>query len=169
MAKKIEVEIDVTTNVEPSIAELKRLKKEIKDTAAGSAEFALLQQQINDTEDAIKAARTGASNFSEVLGQLPGPIGEIGNKVSGAVNTLKQFGALKLTDLKASFVEFGKDLGDAAKGLGKLTGITKAYTALNGFLAKSFQAVGVAEGAAATGARALSAALIATGIGALVV
>ena len=48
MAKKIEVEIDVTTNVEPSIAELKRLKKEIKDTAAGSAEFALLQQQIND-------------------------------------------------------------------------------------------------------------------------
>jgi hypothetical protein len=169
MAKKIEVEIDVTTNVEPSIAELKRLKKEIKDTAAGSAEFALLQQQINDTEDAIKAARTGASNFSEVLGQLPGPIGEIGNKVSGAVNTLKQFGSLKLTDLKASFVEFGKDLGDAAKGLGKLTGITKAYTALNGFLAKSFQAVGVAEGAAATGARALSAALIATGIGALVV
>lgn len=169
MAKKIEVEIDVTTNVEPSIAELKRLKKEIKDTAAGSAEFALLQQQINDTEDAIKAARTGASNFSEVLGQLPGPIGEIGNKVSGAVNTLKQFGSLKLTDLKASFVELGKDLGDAAKGLGKLTGITKAYTALNGFLAKSFQAVGVAEGAAATGARALSAALIATGIGALVV
>ena len=169
MAKKVEVEIDVTTNVEPSIAELKRLKKQIKEVAAGSAEFADLQQQINDTEDAIKAAKTGASNFSEVLGQLPGPIGEIGNKVSGAVNTLKQFGALKLTDLKASFVELGKDLGDAAKGLGKLTGITKAYTALNGFLAKSFQAVGVAEGAAATGARALSAALIATGIGALVV
>ena len=169
MAKKVEVEIDVTTNVEPSIAALKALKKQIKEVAAGSAEFADLQQQINDTEDAIKAAKTGASNFSEVLGQLPGPIGEIGNKVSGAVNTLKQFGALKLTDLKASFVELGKDLGDAAKGLGKLTGITKAYTALNGFLAKSFQAVGVAEGAAATGARALSAALIATGIGALVV
>ena len=169
MAKKVEVEIDVTTNVEPSIAALKALKKQIKEVAAGSAEFADLQQQINDTEDAIKAAKTGASNFTEVLGQLPGPIGEIGNKVSGAVNTLKQFGALKLTDLKASFVELGKDLGDAAKGLGKLTGITKAYTALNGFLAKSFQAVGVAEGAAATGARALSAALIATGIGALVV
>ena len=165
--KKIKIEVDL--DAEPSIAQLKKLKLALKETAAGSAEFAILQQQINDTEDAINAAKTGASNFTEVLGQLPGPIGEIGNKVSGAVNTLKQFGALKFSDLKTSFVELGKDLGDAAKGLGKLTGITKAYTALNGFLAKSFQAVGVAEGAAATGARALSAALIATGIGALVV
>ena len=167
--KQIKVKVDVETNVEPSIAALKALKKQIKETAAGSDDFQRLQQQINDTEDAIKSAKTGASNFTEVLGQLPGPIGEIGNKVSSAVNTLKQFGGLKLTDIKASFVELGKDLSDAAKGLGQLTGITKAYTTLNNFLAQSFIKVGVAEGAAAVGARALSAALIATGIGALVV
>ena len=167
--KTIKVKVDVETDVEPSIAALKALKKQLRDTAAGSEEFARLQQQINDTEDAIKSAKTGASNFTEVLGQLPGPIGDIGNKVSGAVNTLKQFGGLKMTDLKASFVELGKDLTDAAKGLGDLTGITKAYTVLNNFLAASFVKVGVAEGAAAIGARALSAALIATGIGALVV
>ena len=167
--KTIKVKVNVDVDAEPSIAQLKALKKQLRDTAAGSEDFAKLQQQINDTEDAIKSARTGASNFSEVLGQLPGPIGDIGNKVSGTVNTLKQFGALKITDLKASFVELGKDLTDAAKGLGQLTGITKAYTVLNGFLAKSFVAVGVAEQTAAVGARALSAALIATGIGALVV
>lgn len=167
--KQIKVKVDVETNVEPSIAALKELKKQLRETAAGSEEFARLQQQINDTEDAIKTAKTGASNFTEVLGQLPGPIGDIGNKVSGAVNTLKQFGGLKLTDLKASFVELGKDLADAASGLGELTGITKAYTVLNNFLAASFVKVGVAEGAAAAGARALSAALIATGIGALIV
>jgi hypothetical protein len=167
--KQIKVKVDVETNVEPSIAALKELKKQLKETAAGSAEFKILQQQINDTEDAIKAARTGASNFTEVLGQLPGPIGEIGNKVSGTVNTLKQFGALKFSDLKASFVELGKDLTDAAKGLGKLTGITKLYTTLNGALAASFVKVGVGEAAAAAGARAFSAALIATGIGALIV
>ena len=167
--KTIKVKVDVETDLEPSIAALKSLKKQIKETAAGSIEFQKLQQQINDTEDAIKSARTGASNFTEVLGQIPGPIGDIGNKVSGAVNSLKQFGGLKMTDLKTSFVELGKDLTDAAKGLGQLTGITKAYTVLNGFLAKSFVAVGVAEQTAAVGARALSAALIATGIGALVV
>jgi hypothetical protein len=167
--KTIKVKVDVETDVEPSIAALKQLKKQLKETAAGSEEFARLQQQINDTEDAIKSARTGAGNFTEVLGQLPGPIGDIGNKVSGAVNTLKQFGGLKMTDLKSSFVELGKDLGDAAKGIGKLTGLTKAYTVVNNFLSKSLIQVGVGEAAAAAGARALSAALIATGIGALIV
>jgi hypothetical protein len=167
--KTIKVKVDVETNVEPSIAALKSLKKQLKETAAGSEDFQRLQQQINDTEDAIKSAKTGASNFTEVLGQLPGPIGDIGNKVSGAVNTLKQFSGLKLTDIKASFVELGKDLVDVVKGFGQLTGITKAYTSLNNFLAASFVKVGLAEGAAAVGAKALSAALISTGIGALVV
>lgn len=167
--KTIKVKVDVEADVEPSIAQLKLLKKELKATAAGSEDFQRLQQQINDTEDAIKSARTGASNFTEVLGQLPGPIGDIGNKLSGTVNTLKQFGGLKMTDLKASFVELGKDIVDGIKGIGQLTGVTKAYTTVNNFLAASFVKVGIAEGVAATGAKALSAALISTGIGALVV
>ena len=82
---KAVIEIDT----EPSIAELKKLKKQLKDTAAGSDDFKVLQQKINDMEDAIKSARTGASNFTEVLGQLPGPIGNIGNSLSSTVNTLK--------------------------------------------------------------------------------
>ena len=167
--KTIKVKVDVETDVEPSIAALKALKKQLKETAAGSEDFQRLQQQINDTEDAIKSARTGASNFTEVLGEIPGPIGDIGNKVSGTVNVLKQFSGLKITDLQSSFVELGKDVDDIFKGFGKLTGITKVYTVLNGALSKSFQAVGASEAAAAAGAQALSAALIATGIGALIV
>jgi predicted nuclease with TOPRIM domain len=131
MAKKVEVEIDVKDNIEASIANLKALKKQLKETAAGTEEFQRLQQSINDMEDSIKSAKTGAANFTEVLGQLPGPIGDIGNKVSGAVNTMKQFGALKFNDIKASFVELKKDFSDALSGLGKLTGITKVYTILN--------------------------------------
>jgi len=46
---------------------------------------------------------------------------------------------------------------------------TKVYTVANTMLARAFTAVGVAEGAAATGARAFAAALTATGIGAIVV
>ncbi len=167
--KTIKVKVDVETDVEPSIAALKSLKKQLRETAAGSEEFAKLQQQINDTEDAIKAARTGASNFTEVLGQIPGPVGEIGNKVSGTVNTLKQFGALKLTDLKSSFVELGKDVTDIAKGFADLTGITKVYTTISTALSRAFIAVGVSEGAATAGAKAFAAALTATGIGAIVV
>jgi hypothetical protein len=167
--KKIKVKVDVDTDVEPSIANLKALKRQIKDTAAGSEEFLRLQQQIDDVQDSLATARKGAGNFVDVLGGLPGPIGTIGNQASGLIATLKQFGALKVTDLQSSFVELGKDLGDVAKGFFDLTGITKVYTVLNTALARSFVAVGVGETAAAAGAKAFAAALTATGIGALVV
>ena len=39
---KAVIEIDT----EPSIAELKKLKKQLKDTAAGSDDFKILQQKI---------------------------------------------------------------------------------------------------------------------------
>lgn len=167
--KTIKVKVDVETDVEPSLAQLRALKKQIKETAAGSEEFIRLQQQIDDVQDSLAAARTGAGNFTDVLGQLPGPIGAIGGQASGLITTLKQFGTLKITNIQQSFVELGKDVTDIAKGFMDLTGITKVYTTLNAALSKSFIAVGIGEQAAAAGARAFAAALTATGIGALVV
>jgi hypothetical protein len=167
--KKIKVQVNVETDVEPSIAALKALKKQLKDTAAGSEEFVRLQQKIDDIQDSLVAARKGAGNFTDVLSGLPGPLGAISGQASNLITTFKQFGQLKVVDLKASFVELGRDLVDVAQGIGNLTGLTKVYTVLNVALAKSFVAVGVGSQAAAVGARALSAALIATGIGALIV
>jgi hypothetical protein len=167
--KTIKVKVDVETDVEPSIAALKALKKQLKDTAAGSEEFARLQRQIDDVQDSLKAARTGAGNFADVLGGLPGPIGAIGGQASGLIATLKQFGQMKTGDIQASFVELGQDLTDVGKGIANVTGLTKVYTVVNNALSKSFVAVGIGQQAAAAGAKALSAALIATGIGALVV
>ena len=167
--KTIKVKVDVETDVEPSIAQLKALKKQLKETAAGSEEFAKLQQQIDDVQDSLVTARAGAGNFTDVLGQLPGPIGAIGGQASGLITILKQFGALKITNLQSSFVELGKDVTDIAKGFMDLTGITKVYTTLNTALSKSFIAVGIGEQAAAAGAKAFAAALTATGIGAIIV
>ena len=167
--KTIKVKVDVETDVEPSIAALKALKKQLKETAAGSEEFIALQRQIDDVQDSLVSARAGAGNFVDVLGTLPGPIGSIGGQLSGTIQTLKQFSGLKLTNIKGSFVELGNDIVDTAKGLGELTGITKVYTVINSFLAKSFTSIGIAEGTAAAGATAFAAALTATGIGAIVV
>lgn len=167
--KKIKVQVDVETDVEPSLAQLRLLKKQLKETAAGSAEFINLQRQIDDVQDSLVAARAGAGNFADVLGTLPGPIGAIGGQLSGTVATLKQFSALKISNIQASFVELGNDIVDVVKGIGQLTGVTKVYTVINGFLAKSFVAIGVAEGTAAAGATAFAAALTATGVGAIVV
>ena len=165
--KKVTIKVDL--DAEPSIAKLRELKKELKEISVTDPKFAEKQQQIDDYTDALKSAKTGAGNFADILGELPGPLGEVGNKVSGTINTLKQFGGIKLESLKASFSELGKDVVDAAKGIGNLTGITKAYTTISDLLAASFTKVGIAEGYAATGAKLLSGALIATGIGALVV
>ena len=167
--KTIKVKVDVETDVEPSLKALRELKKQLKDTAAGSAEFQALQRQIDDVQDSLVSARAGAGNFADVLGRLPGPIGAIGNQVSGTITTLKQFGGLKLENIQSSFVELGADIVDTIKGIGQLTGITKVYTVINNPLAKSFVAIGVAEGTAAAGARAFAAALTATGVGAIVV
>ena len=169
MAEKIEVEVDIQTNIEPSLAQLRELKKQLKETAAGSQEFINLQRQIDDVQDSLAGARAGAGNFADVLGKLPGPVGALGNQVGGTLATLKQFSGLKLTNIQASFVELGNDIVDTAKGIGELTGITKVYSVINGFLAKSFTAIGIAEGQAAVGARAFAAALTATGVGAIVV
>ena len=158
----------IETDVTPSITELKKLQKELK-TTTDPKRFKELQQQIDDTKEAISAARTGAGNFAEVLGTLPGPIGDIAARAGSLVGTLKTFGQVKLGDLQGSIVELGKDLKDVAKGFLDITGITKIYTVLNTALARSFVAVGISEQAAAVGARAFAAALTATGIGALVV
>ena len=169
--KQIKVKVETEVDIQPTIAELKKLKLQLKETS-DPAEFKKLQQQINDTEDAIKAARTGADNFAEVLGTLPGPIGSIGNAVGGTVQTLKQFGALKFSDIKASFTELGKDVVDAGKGLLQLTGITKIYEVTTAASSKALQFFGVSLNASNTAAKALGATLAtltaATGIIAIV-
>ncbi len=167
--KKIKVQVQVDTDVEPSLKQLRELKKQLRETAAGSEEFIALQRKIDDIQDSLAGARAGAGNFADVLGALPGPIGAIGGQASGLITTLKQFGGLQITNLQSSFVELGADLKDIATGFMDLTGITKVYTTLNTALARSFVAVGIGETAAAAGAKAFAAALTATGIGALVV
>ena len=167
--KEVKVKVDIETDIEPTIQNLKELKKQIKEVAAGSEEFKKLQQQIDDTEDSLKSARAGAGNLAEVLGQLPGPIGDIGGQLGGTISNLKQFSTIKLSDLKGSFTDLGKDLGDTAKQFGNLTGITKVYTTITGGLSKAFTAFGASSKAAGVAARGFGAALTATGVGALVV
>ena len=164
----VEIDIKVKNDILPTIAELKELKRQLKETT-DPEEFARLQRQIEDTTESINAAKVGAGNFFDVLGKLPGPIGFIGGQAAGLISSLKQFGQIKFSNIAQSFTELKNDFVDIAKGFGNLTGITKIYTTLNTALARSFVAVGVGETAAAAGAKAFAAALTATGIGALVV
>jgi hypothetical protein len=98
--KRIKVKVDVETNAANSIADLKALKKELKNTAAGSADFKRLVGEIDDLEDKLKSAKGAAADWIDSLESAGGPIGMVG----GALNKLKvstqSFGAaLKATGI----------------------------------------------------------------------
>ena len=110
--KKIKVGIDIDVNAEPSINQLKALKKELKNAAAGSEEFNKIYNQIDDLEDKIKSAKNTSSDWIDTLESAGGPLGALG----GALNKLK-----------VSTQSFGAAL--------KATGITLIVAAIGGLVA----------------------------------
>jgi len=164
----VDIDLNVKTNLPGTIADLKRMKTELK-TIKDDDTFKQKKQEIDDLEDALNTAKTGAGNFAEVLGTIPGPLGQIGSQIGGTLQSLKQFGALKFSDIKGSFVELGKDILDAGKGILKITGIQKLYTITTIAMSKALKFVGIEATVASFGVKAFSAALVASGIGAIVV
>jgi hypothetical protein len=163
-------DVDIVSDKLLSLREqVKLLQKELLKTEEGSAEFEILKNKLNDTKDNMERVNAKSRELFGTLQLIPGPIGDIASKVDGTISLLKTFSGFTFKDIKSSISALVKDFGDIAVNIGKATGITKIYTVLNGALANSFKAVGIAEGVAATGARAFAAALTATGIGALVV
>lgn len=100
MAKKVEVEIDIKSNVGESIADLKELKKQLKQTAAGSDEFKKLYGQIDDLEDKIKSSKNASSDWIDSLESAGGPLGMLGGALNKAKVATQSFGgALKATGI----------------------------------------------------------------------
>lgn len=164
--KPIDVAVDATLNLKQQFREL---TKEINKTKEGTKEFELLSTKLGDVRDRMESTTAKSRDLFGSLSLLPGPVGAFANTVDSAIGSLKLFSSFSFKDLKFQLGETLNDFKDIAGNIGKATGITKIYTALNNALAASFVKVGIGEQAAATGARAFAAALTATGIGALVV
>ena len=98
--KKVSVEVDIETNVEPSLQQLRELKKELRNTAAGSDEFKKVSKNIKDVEDSLEEARFGAKGMVDQLEQVPGPLGGIFRGLRSVEVATKSFGtALKATGI----------------------------------------------------------------------
>jgi hypothetical protein len=177
MAKKIDIKFDLDAkSVQIAGQETMKLTQQVRllkaELASGKysqKEFEILSSKLGEVEDQMQKTKARSGDLFTSLQLIPGPIGEIASKFNGAIALLKTFSSFSLKDLTFQFKETLDDVKEIGVFLGKATGITKLYTILNGALARSFVAVGVGEQAAAAGARAFSAALVATGIGALVV
>ena len=80
-SKKVKVEIDVTADVQPSIAGLKELKKQLRNAVAGSDQFNQLTARIRDTEDALQGAKQSGDDFAGFIESAPGPFGVLGRGI----------------------------------------------------------------------------------------
>lgn len=131
--------------VEQSIAGLKQLKRELKNTAVGSDEFKKLYNDIDNLEDKLKSAKNTSSDWVDSLENAGGPIGMLGAGINRAKVATQTFGgALKATGiglivallggLAAAFSEneeATKKLQPLFDGLKKITfGIFKAVEPL---------------------------------------
>lgn len=100
MAKKVEIEVDVNSNIQGSMAELRALKKQLKETAAGSEEFKKIYNQIDDLEDKIKSAKNVSGDWVDQLASAPGPLGMLGKGLNSVKVATQSFGAaLKATGI----------------------------------------------------------------------
>jgi hypothetical protein len=99
MAKKV-VAAEIEVKTANSIADLKALKKQLKDTAAGSDEFKKLYNQIDDLEDKIKGTKNASSDWIDSLERAGGPLGALGASLNKAKVATQSFGgALKATGI----------------------------------------------------------------------
>jgi hypothetical protein len=100
MAKDVEVNLNIKNNTEATIANLKALKKQLKETAAGSDEFNKISAQIRDMDDAIKDASKTSDDFLGYLENSSGPLGILGRGIRSAEQTFSSFNAV----IKASAI-----------------------------------------------------------------
>ena len=100
MAKKVEIEVDVTGNVVESTANLRKLKQSLKDVPAGTAEWGKIKNQIRDVEDALESANQSSEDFKGLLENAPGPLGMLGGAIKKVELATKSWGAaLKATGI----------------------------------------------------------------------
>lgn len=100
MAKTVNVDLNVNSNIEGSIKQLKELKRELRNTAVGSEEFKNIFNQIDDLEDKIKSAKNTSSDWVDSLEMAGGPLGALGGAINRAKVATQSFsGALKASGI----------------------------------------------------------------------
>jgi hypothetical protein len=131
--------------------------------------FSELNLKLSELRTEQEQVNNKTQGLTQTFGLMGGAVGEFGDKAEIGIQALKTLSSFTLQDLKNQFTVLATELKTFLTKIADATGITKIYAATNAFLAESFVAVGVGEEAAATGAKVLAGALVATGIGALIV
>lgn len=112
--KPVEVLTTSTLNLR---TQLRALQAEFRRTAEGTAEFTLLANKINETQDELERVNQKSKDLFATLALIPGPVGEFAGRANGALSAIKLLSGFKLTDLKNQFKELGKDILEIPKNM----------------------------------------------------
>ena len=177
-SKKISIDFDINAKSLKIVGgETLNLQQQIKVLTAelrnpsrvGTPEFEILSEALKDTRDQMELVNAKSKDLFQSFGQIPGPIGQIGFGLDDTVGKLKVFSSFNLKDVKTQFKALGGDFVEIGKNLGRATGLTKLFNFANTALASGLNKVGISANASSKGLKIFSGALLATGIGALVV
>jgi hypothetical protein len=145
MAEKVEIDLEVNSNLEPTIANLKALKKQLRETAAGSAEFNKISAAIRDMDDSIKDASATSDDFAGMLENASGPLGNLGKGIRSAETAFSSFnGALKMSIIGILVAAIGGLVAAFTKSevaMKKLEPIFIAFEKILGGIFRAFEPV----------------------------
>jgi hypothetical protein len=100
MAKKIDVQLLIKSDLAPTFANLKQLKAALKGVTAGSAEWDAITSKIAEMKLEIKSATKVSTNLSDTLEGLGGPLGAVGGAINKVKSSTQSWGAaLKATGI----------------------------------------------------------------------
>jgi hypothetical protein len=183
MAQNTNIDINVNVKdeqVEQSEGKFVSLRRQIRETMvqlqaltdAGDTQgkkFTELNLKLAELKTEQEQVNNKTQSLTATFGLLGGEVGEFGDKAEVGIQALKTLSSFTLQDIKNQFLVVGQELKTFVLKIADAAGITKVYEALNVGLAKSFQAVGIAEEEATVAAEGFSTAIVATGIGALII
>lgn len=175
--KKIDIQFDIDNKAVKIAGEetmkltqqVRVLKAELASGKYSQEEFEILATKLGDVEDQMAKTRTRAGDLFTSLQLIPGPIGQIASQVNGAIALLKQFSGFSFKDFQFQLKESINDIKDIGKALLQNTGLAEAFGRSVQATRTGFDAVGQGINTATASVGRFRAALISTGIGALVV
>lgn len=190
----IKIVVDGKEQILTSLGDVKKALKSAQEEAQilaaagqeGSDKFEKAAARVNQlkkaVEDGSKAVKqfTAEQKFDAVLGSVQGIAGAF-SAVQGAIGLvgveskdvektlLKVQSALSVSEGLKSVKEAYKSFGDLGKQLGITSAIQKIYAVTTTLVSSALRLVGINATTASVGVKAFSGALVATGIGAVVV
>jgi len=147
MAKKISVDVDVnTSSAEDKItglgAQIRALKKELRNTPEGTKEWSQKFNEIDDLEDKLKGSKKASADLFDTLEGAGGPLGTLGKALNTAKQNTVSFGAaLKATGIGLIVAAIGGLVAAFAETDGALKKLDPLIIAFQKILGGIFEAL----------------------------